>query len=252
MTVERLRLPTPEEALAYKRATETTTCHNLLRQGGQSLELLPNALLRAFEVEAWRERPTPNGSTVANSDFLEWITAPFPRGLEATPEVVEAILTSAQDRGAAERARLLWEQATRRKPGNATGRNQHSANDAGTVDNVNGSSRPTGNSRGRGLLKLADEAEAGNGIAAAALDAVKAGAKTVHRAMVECGFRKSTAIDKDVRDRAAAALAERIVANFPPDELDAAKADAFASGSKALGIALTNLIGQSIMDQRFG
>jgi hypothetical protein len=42
----------------------------------------------------------------------------------------------------------------------------------------------------------------------AALDLVLSGQKSVHAANVDCGFRKSTKIDRDVRDRAANEVAE--------------------------------------------
>jgi len=184
MSIERLRIPTPDEALAYKRASASSICHGLVREGGQSLELLPGALIRAFEVEAWRERPTPNGSTIANADFVEWITAPYPRGLGTTKEVVEAILTSAKDRGAADQARLLWDRAVRRPVGS----NQHVEG----LDNIQAQLAPTGTSKAAGLRRLDREAEAGNDEARVALDEVKAGRKSVHRAMVDCGFRRAS------------------------------------------------------------
>lgn len=43
-----------------------------------------------------------------------------------------------------------------------------------------------------GLRRLDRAAEAGNEEARTALDEVTAGAKSVHRAMVECGFRKAS------------------------------------------------------------
>ena len=119
------------------------------------------------------------------------------------------------------------------------------------MDNIHSFERPSGTSAAAGLRRLDREAEKGNEVAARALEQVKAGTVSVHAAMVDCGFRKSTKIDRDVRDRAAQSLAELIVAHVPSDALDAAKGDAFACGARALGIALSNLIGGSIMDGRY-
>lgn len=241
--IERLRIPTAEEALIHKRTTATDHTYGVIRDGGQSLKLLPHCLLTAFEVEAWKERRTPNGAMVSNDSFLEWVTAPYPRGLSATLEVVEAILTSAKDAAEAQQALLLWDRATRREGGRPV---------VETVDNIHSFDRPSGTSAAAGLRRLDREAEKGNEAAALALKQVLAGDVSIHAAMVGCGLRKSTKIDRDVRDRAAQSLAERIVANFPADEIDAARADAQASGARALFIALTNLTGQSIMDRRHG
>ena len=240
--VERLRVPTPEEALIFKRSSATDSAFSIIGKGRHGQELLPQCLLDAFECEAWKDRKTPNGAAVCNADFMEWVTAPYPRGLGTTPEIVRAILTSSPEAGKAQQALLLWDRATRREGGRPTGE---------TVDNIHSFERPSGTSAAAGLRRLDREAEKGNEIAARALEQVKAGTVSVHAAMVDCGFRKSTKIDRDVRDRAAQSLAELIVAHVPSDALDAAKGDAFACGARALGIALSNLIGGSIMDGRY-
>ena len=100
----------------------------------------------------------------ANADFVEWITAPYPRGLGTTEEVVEAILTSAKDRGKAEQARLLWDRAVRR--GDGGNNNPHGRagkpDDAGiTVYNIHGDKRPAGTTAAAGLRRLDHRSENG-------------------------------------------------------------------------------------------
>ena len=239
--VERLTLPTPEEALIYKRTTATENTYSVIRDGGQSLKMLPHCLLRAFECEAWKERRTPNGATVENRDFLEWVTAPYPRGLGATPDVVEAILTSSREAAEAQQARLLWDRAVRNEPGRPS--------KPETLYNVQDKApeAPTGNTAAAGLRRLDKEAEAGNSIAAQALDAVKTGAKSVHRAMVECGFRKG--IDPEVKALAARDAAEMAVAMSEGDldRLTAFEHLLRKAGAKNVADQIANLVDPAVM-----
>ena len=59
-------------------------------------------------------------------------------------------------------------------------------------------------------------------------------------------------IDGDIRNRAARELAEWIVEHANGNDLDAVKANLFAAGAKNVAIELTNLLGESIMDRRYG
>lgn len=199
--VEVLRIPTDEEALLYKRASQTSTCHNLLRQGGQSLQLLPGALMQAFEVEAWKERTTPNGSMIACESVMEWITAAYPRGLAANVEVVRSILTSANDREQAQKALLLFDKALEGKVGAPAGnRNASKSEEETTLYNVQDCSAPaapTGNTEQAGLRRLRKAAEAGDERAQIWLDDVLAGKVSVHRACIEMGWRKPTVTVRD-------------------------------------------------------
>ncbi|MBP30455.1 hypothetical protein [Methylobacterium sp.] len=242
--VERLKLPTAEEALIYKRTTATDNTYSVIRDGGQSLKMLPHCLLRAFECEAWKERRTPNGATVENRDFLDWVTATYPKGLGATPEVVEAILTSSRDVAEAQQARLLWDRAVRRDDGRPVCDE--------TVDNVHSLERPAGNSAAAGMRKLDKAAESGNSIAAQALQAVMEGRQSVHGACVEAGLRKSTKVDPDVRDRAAAQIADILLSNLGDDAVMTVRANLSATTTKAIAIAIANLAGECIMDRRRG
>lgn len=235
--VERLRVPTAEEALIYKRTTATDNTHSVIREGGESLRMLPHCLLRAFECEAWRERRTPNGATVENRDFMEWVTAPYPRGLGATPEIVEAILTSSREVAEAQQARLLWDRAVR----GGHGGDRRSA--ASKFDNVQ-LDAPTGNTAAAGLRRLDKEAGAGNGIAAQALEAVKAGTKSVHRAMVECGFRKG--IDPEVKALAARNAAELIVASLDLETVEALSAHLWKAGAGNIAKQIANLVDPAV------
>jgi ParB family chromosome partitioning protein len=70
-------------------------------------------------------------------------------------------------------------------------------------------------------------------------------------AIREIAEAKASRIDGDIKNRAAQELAEWIVAHANGNDLDAVKANLFASGAKNIAVELTNLIGQSIMDRRF-
>jgi hypothetical protein len=244
--VERLKVPTPEEALIYRRTTATDNTYSVIRDGGQSLKMLPHCLLRAFECEAWKERRTPNGAVVENRDFLEWVTATYPRGLGATPEIVEAILTSSRDVAEAQQARLLWDRAVRNEPGRpASVETLYNVQDK-TVE------APTGNSAAAGMRKLDKAAENGNSIAAQALQAVIEGRQSVHAACVEAGLRKPTKVDPDVRDRAAAQIADILLGNLSDDAVMTIRANLSATTTKAIAIAIANLAGECVMDRRHG
>lgn len=248
--VEYLKIPTNDESIMARRESATHSAYDVVRRGGQSLKLLPQILTQAFECEAWKERNTPNGGRVSNRDFLEWVTAEYPRGIESNLDVVEAILTSAEDKGEANRARVLLDRALRRNGGRPIAATASSE----TVYNVHSLSeeRPSGNTASSGLRRLERESNKGNAVAQAALEMVLAGKKSVHAANVDCGFRKSTKIDRDVRDRAANEVAELLAEHIPADAWDGLKANLYSAGAKHIANALTNLTGQSIMDKRFG
>lgn len=200
--VEPLRLPTPEEAVVNRRSTLTQDLYDIVRRGGDSLKLLPSVLRRALAEEAWKERRTPNGAPVACGSFAEWVAAPFPKGIEASFDILHRLLADDME------ARNLLDAAAQRGPGNMTGHNQHSgAEDAGgNVDNIHGSlpEKPTGTSIDAGLRRLRKaaegkvDAETGEVLvepderAAALLRQVLAGEISVHAACVEMGWRRKT------------------------------------------------------------
>lgn len=62
---------------------------------------------------------------------------------------------------------------------------------------------------------------------------------------------KASKIDGDIAHRAAVSVAEWIVEHANGNDLDAIKANLFATTSKAIAIELTNLLGSSIMDRRY-
>jgi hypothetical protein len=116
--------------------------------------------------------------------FAEFVTTGPLRGLGSTIETLEKLCA-----GDAEAMGAL-EKAMQRKSGNPTGRNQHSKEQRGTFDIVQGSSpAPTGNSAARSLRKLRTEAEKSAEVKAV-YARVLAGELSPHRGMVECGFRK--------------------------------------------------------------
>lgn len=233
------RTGTAEDDEAALRQEAVDAAHRALTHGSDGLRTFPLFLAECFERRVWEyERVFAGGTRQAPIAFHAFVHEPYPTGLGATYDTIERLIRGDVNLVDA------WTKLTQRP----VGLNQH----AEGFDNVQLlPDPPTGNSVAAGLRRLTKEAEAGNEAAATELAAVKAGNKTVNAAMVNLGYRPPR-IDRDVRDRAAQALAERIVANLPGDELDAAKADAFACGARALGIALANLIGGSIMDRRHG
>lgn len=63
--------------------------------------------------------------------------------------------------------------------------------------------------------------------------------------------QKAAKIDADVKARAATEVAEMIAEHVPGEWWDAAKANLYASGAKNIADALSNIIGQSVMDGRY-
>lgn len=242
-----------DDEAATRRQESVDAAWRALSSGHTGLKNFPTFILDCLEGKVWEKPRNLNPGIVEPMPFDEFVRQPYPRGLDTTIEVIEAILTSSPVKGEAEKALTLLTTVTKRGPGGANNPHGRAGKPAEeiNVDNVNvdTGARPTGNSAEAGLRRLAKEAEAGDEKAADNLRQVHEGRKSVNAACVEMGWRPAK-IDREVRDRAAQSLAERIVANFPPDEIDAAKADAFACGAKALGVALTNLVGGSIMDKR--
>jgi ParB family chromosome partitioning protein len=86
----------------------------------------------------------------------------------------------------------------------------------------------------------------------ALLSASKAAPERQAAVVRELAEAKATKIDGDIRNRAAREVAEWIVAHADGNDLDAVKANLFAAGAKTIAHELVNLIGESIMDRRFG
>jgi hypothetical protein len=247
MTVERLRIPTPEEALQFKRASATETCCRLAREGGHSLRILPLVLIEAFEVEAWKERVSPNGARINCADVMEWITSPFPRGIEASYEALKAILVTAADKENANKAANLLDAAVQRPGGNPYGR-AGKPDDENTLYNIQSvpPAAPAGTSRDAGLRRLRKEAEAGNDNARDQLSEVLSGRKSVNRACVELGFRKG--LDPSVRAQASRDAAEQIVGATDIETAQRISALLRKAGAANIANQIDNIIDPAIMD----
>lgn len=63
--------------------------------------------------------------------------------------------------------------------------------------------------------------------------------------------RRASSIDRDVKDRAAHAVAEMLSEHVPGSAWDALKANLYAAGASNIANALTNITGEAIMDKRF-
>lgn len=71
-------------------------------------------------------------------------------------------------------------------------------------------------------------------------------------AIREIAESRASRIDRDVKDRAANEVAQIICEHVPGEWWDALKANLYAAGAANIANALTNIVGQSIMDRRHG
>jgi hypothetical protein len=238
------RMISDEQREAEHRQDIVDSAYRALSSGTTGLKNFPVYLVEVLESRVWEKPRKTEMSVVAPMDFDTFVAADYPRGLGSTMDVIESILTSSPVKGESEKALALLTQVTKRRPGEGQERDAQTGRMLPNVDNIHKrQSRPSGTSAEAGIRKLQKAADEGNAIASDCLQRVFSGKLSVNAACVESGLRKSSKIDPDVRDAAAMALAERIFVNFPEDELDAARANAFACGAKALGIALSNVIG---------
>lgn len=212
------------------------------------LQHFPTNLMIALEQRVWEtERKFVDGTVIPPLSFHDFIHRKYPYGIGATYEVVEDMIRSRADVLAA------WVEVTKRKPGEDQPRDPETGRMMPNVDNIHERpERPSGTSAAAGLRKLQKAAAEGNEKAREELEQAKEGAKSVHRACVDAGLRKSTRIDSDVKQRAARAVAEWIAERGANEDLNAIKANLFAAGAKNIAVELTNLLGESIMDRRFG
>src|SRR3954447_22863054 len=79
--VERLRIPTDEEALLARRSSAAERTWSCLQSGKHGLEVLPGTIQEAIEIEAWRERESRNGNIWRLDSFRAWVTTAAPVGL---------------------------------------------------------------------------------------------------------------------------------------------------------------------------
>lgn len=214
----------------------------------EHLSTFPAMLSIALEQRVWESaRISPNGAQIAPSSLHDFIHKPYPFGIGANYEIVENLIRSHAD------VLAQWCEVTKRKAGEDQPRDPETGRMLPILDNIQDRpSAPTGTSAAAGMRKLLKAAAEGNEDAARELEAVKAGDKKVHRACVDAGLRKTTKIDADVRQRCDRANAERAAEHLPHEVLEAFVSDLFAAGHKSLAIEIKNLIGESIMDRRYG
>nr|WP_321985354.1 hypothetical protein [uncultured Lichenicoccus sp.] len=195
--VPMMRFPTPEEAVLNTRTEAVKTVSQVLRYGSSNLDSLPWAILRAIKLRAWEEFETPLQTVYRNSSMAEWIVSRPPQGLGSTIEQVRQLLNAT---GRAEEALLAFDREMQRPHGgayNLTGRNQHSGDSGGVLDDNNviieqKRVSPVGNSAQAGIRRLRKAAEAGDEHAADLLAQVidHTSEMSVHRACKEMGWRK--------------------------------------------------------------
>lgn len=214
------------------------------------LQYFPTNMQIALEQRVWEgERKFVDGTVIPPLTFHDFIHRKYPYGIGANYEIVENMIRDRAD------VLALWVEVTKRPAGAPLGnRNAAKVEDETTVDNIHDCKpeRPSGTSSAAGIRKLQKAASKGNEKAVDGLAAAVEGRKSVHAACVDAGVRKATKIDADVRQRCDRANAERLVEHMPVEMLDPFLADLFAAGHKTLGIAVKNLIGESVMDRRYG
>jgi hypothetical protein len=144
--------------------------------GEMGLRNFPGLLKKCLKEGCWRRRAVRCllDQIVEFDRFEDYVTETPPEGLGADLRTIKNLCHDDKD------ALSLIDKETANMPGNPTGVNQHNA---GTVDNVHSSERPSGNSCTAALRRLRKDRPD--------LHAqVIQGEKSANRAMIEAGFRK--------------------------------------------------------------
>lgn len=157
-----------------------------LRHGAEGLDSLPGMLRELLATEAWRSFQHPNGGTVTHERLAEFVSAPPPRGLGTTIELVRRLV--AKDTTALD----LLDQAMQNPVGHPP------------ISNIITDRAPAGTSTAKALRRLRkDRPDLHAKVLASEL--------TPHRAMVEAGFRHRTiTVPVDDAGRLAATLKRRL------------------------------------------
>lgn len=194
--------PTPQEALQHERQW---VYDELLRTMPMvnAVERMPWLIKELHRVEPWLERPSALGRKVIAGNLYRLIHLPPPDGIRSDYATVERLIRHDPE------ALALWTEMTKGQQGERT----DLVNNVNEVASLPG--RPQGNSREAALRRLAKEASAGNEAAVQMREAVLAGEKSPHGALVELGLRRrAITIPADV-EGAAAALRR----HFTPSQL---------------------------------
>ena len=221
-----------QQGIARQEIVETLKA---LLDGQQNLAAFSGNFKIALDERVWeQERVSASGKPITPVSFHTFVHEPYPVGLSASYETVERLIADDAE------AIALYREVSRRP----VGANQHGE---GSNIVITLPKRPLGNSAAAAVDKLSREAEAGNDIAAQALEAVKSGTKSPHRAMVECGFRKG--IDPEVKALAARDAAEMAVAL---SEGDLERLTAFEhllrkAGAKNVADQIANIVDPAVM-----
>jgi hypothetical protein len=186
-------------------------------------ELFPIFLIEAVENEIWKYPRKLTHGLVPAMPLLEFIKAPYPRGLGTSVSVIEKLISRN------EKAMLAWDRAVRGEHGGAregAGRKAASQElpphdpETGEIksDNVTLEKgqvdRRGGNSSQQGLRRLEKAADAGDGNAVDLLRRVldPNDAMTVNGACVAMGWRKHTKTVVDTPD----GLSDAVVRSIGP------------------------------------
>lgn len=148
-----------------------------IERGGLAIETLPRLLVEIVDGDRWRRRiARVHHSEVAFDDFAVFTSTKTPDGLGISLDQLRKLCRDHPD------AIDAIDRATQRRDGNPQGTNQYTA---GTFDNVQGSTAPTGNSAEAAIRRLRfDRPDLHARVLAKDL--------SPHAAMREAGFRKPT------------------------------------------------------------
>lgn len=178
----------PGEDDARIRQDVVDSLHLAIRDAGRGLQTLPTFVEEAFEREVWKHPRKLDMGMVEAMPFHEFVTSPYPRGLDTTIPIIKALLAASPEKGAAERAVILIDKAMHGDQKHGGDRRSASATN---VDNIH-VGRPTGTSAQAAVRRLRKAAEAGDTKAATILSMVEAGEMKPNAAAIEMGWRKKT------------------------------------------------------------
>ena len=238
------RFACAEQEEAVLRQDAVDAAYRALTHGVDGIRNFPIFLTEIFERRAWeRERIFSGGTRQGPVPFRDFVHNPYPVGLGATFDAIEKLI-----RGDVKLV-ALWTDVTKRKPGAPEGNSNAKPSDDTTVYNIHScADRPSGTSAAAGLRKLTKAAAEGNEEAEAQLAEATSGSKSVHRACVDAGLRKSTRIDHDVKQRCERLIAASIVSSQTGD-LSPVVADLIAAGFKGIAVEVEKHVDKTIERQ---
>jgi len=162
-----------------ERGYLTQSLGSASHSGEHGFKAVPGLLKLVLENRAWERRIIVETGEEFEGfpSFEAYIKANPPRGLGASPELIEKLI------GNDKQLYQDFHAALRRPVGKPAGHVPHDTNIANNTDNIRGISNNYGTSKAYALQKLSDEGHV------ELLSQVKAGKLSAHAAMEKAGFR---------------------------------------------------------------